>query len=61
MSNKVEATVHPRSPDGYLVTCVQCDDDNLFASLFYDVAERFADMHTDARGHDTEVVERKRP
>jgi hypothetical protein len=57
VNNKADALVHPRSPGGYTVTCVQCDDPNLFHSLFYDVAERYADLHNDARGHDTEVVE----
>jgi hypothetical protein len=44
---------------GYVVTCKECGDDDLFHSLFYDVAERFAEAHEDARGHTTEVVERE--
>jgi hypothetical protein len=56
-NNKVDALIHPRSPGGYNVTCAQCEDQNIFHSLFYDVAERYADLHTDAKGHDTDVVE----
>jgi hypothetical protein len=58
-NDKVAATIHPNHRGGYDVTCEQCEDDQLFHSLFYDVAERFADTHADARGHDTDVVERK--
>lgn len=44
-------------PGGYVVTCAECGDGNLFHSLWYDVAERFADTHDDTRGHHTAVVE----
>jgi hypothetical protein len=44
---------------GYVVTCEQCEDPDLFHSLFYDVAERFAEQHEDSRGHTTDVVERR--
>lgn len=45
------------APHGYVVTCEQCADPELFVSRFYDVAERYADVHADATGHTTEVVE----
>jgi hypothetical protein len=57
-NNKVAATVHPSHPGGYIVNCEQCGPD-LFKALFYDVAERFADLHEDAKGHNTDVAERK--
>jgi hypothetical protein len=44
---------------GYVVACQECEDPALFHSLFYDVAERFAESHEDARGHTTDVTERK--
>ena len=43
---------------GYVVACVQCKDEQIFTSTFYDVAERYADLHEDAHGHETEVRER---
>lgn len=51
--------IHPDHRGGYLVACVECDDAALFHSLWYDVAERFADTHEDTRGHHTTVVEVK--
>lgn len=57
-NNKADATWHPgNAGHGYNVTCTECDDSNLFHSLWYDVAERFADMHATARGHDTDIVQ----
>ena len=47
----------PPDPMGYTVTCEQCADPHLFTSRFYDVAERYADVHADATGHTTDVVE----
>lgn len=44
-------------PGGWLVGCPDCDDDNLFHSLWYDVAERYADTHDDTRGHHTTISE----
>jgi len=56
VNDKVEATIHPRSADGYVVKCETCDPDGSgFRFLFYDVAERFAEMHEDATGHDTDI------
>jgi hypothetical protein len=49
------------NPRGYDVSCAECADPVLFHSLFYDVAERFADAHADARGHDTDIRERRPP
>jgi hypothetical protein len=43
---------------GYAVRCAACGDDELFVSLFYDVAERFAETHEDSRGHETEIIDR---
>jgi hypothetical protein len=40
-----------------VVSCADCPDPELFVSRFYDVAERFADVHADATGHTTDVVE----
>jgi hypothetical protein len=56
VNDKVEATIHPRSPRGYVVHCEQCGTD-LYQAMFYDVAERFAELHEDAKGHDTEIEE----
>lgn len=49
----------PTPPRGYVVSCEQCEDPDLFHSLFYDVAERFAETHEDSRGHTTDITERK--
>jgi hypothetical protein len=56
VNDKVEATVHPASPSGYVVWCEQCQDE-LFRVLFRDVAELLAERHEESRGHDTEVLE----
>jgi hypothetical protein len=58
VNDKAAATYHPEPGRGYDVTCEQCQDANLFHSLWYDVAERFADMHAVARGHETDIVPR---
>jgi hypothetical protein len=59
-NDKAAATYHPGNAGrGFNVTCTECADDNLFHSLWYDVAERFADMHAAARGHDTDIVQVK--
>lgn len=57
VNDKVEATIHPNHRGGWHVACDECQDDNIFHSLWYDVAERFADTHEDKRGHHTTVVE----
>lgn len=44
---------HPR---GYMVECPECAG-GIFRSHWYDVAERYADVHDDTRGHHSEVVE----
>jgi hypothetical protein len=56
VNDKVEATVHPRHPGGYEVFCEHCG--NIYSSLFYDVAERFAELHEDSTGHETDIQER---
>jgi hypothetical protein len=59
VNDKAAATFHPSNAGrGYDVHCAQCGPDR-FHSLWYDVAERFADMHADASGHETDVVESK--
>jgi hypothetical protein len=58
VNDKVEATVHPRNANGYVVQCPQCDaEGGGFRFLFYDVAERFAELHEDATGHETDIEE----
>jgi hypothetical protein len=56
-NDKASAAYHPGNAHlGFNVTCVQCDDPNVFHSMWYDVAERFADTHAATRGHDTDIV-----
>lgn len=61
VNDKVEATIHPRNANGYVVRCSKCDppDGAGFRFLFRDVAERFAELHEDTTGHQTEVEEVK--
>lgn len=54
VNDKVEATIHPSGR--YLVHCEQCGPE-LYRSMFYDVAERFAELHEESTGHDTDVEE----
>jgi hypothetical protein len=49
--------LHPEHHGGYVVGCTECADDHLMHSSWYDVAERFADAHEDARGHHTTITE----
>jgi hypothetical protein len=42
---------------GYVVSCDQCHDPEILVSRFYDVAERYAEVHADTTGHTPEVVE----
>jgi len=57
VNDKAAATFHPSNAGrGYDVTCEQCGP-HLFHSMWYDVAERFADLHEDAKGHETSILE----
>ena len=42
---------------GYAVICNDCGYE-LIQSKFYDVAERYAELHGDAHDHEVEVKER---
>ena len=58
VNDKVAAAVHPASPRGYIVECIQCGDRDLFRALFRDVADWFAQEHATLNDHTTTVVER---
>lgn len=59
MADKLAATIHPRTVRGWVVECAECQDVSLFASLFRDVADRFADNHAQTNDHTTTVLEVK--
>ena len=62
VNDKAAAAYHPSNgARGFDVVCEQCNGahgGNVFHSMWYDVAERFADLHEDTHGHETSIVER---